>query len=171
MAIHPVRVTSAIQIAAPTLAVWAKLCDAEMPATAPCEFHLGRVGPPRPVRCELPDGPGAVGATRRCVSDRGTVTQRVTEWAEGERLAFELVAEDAGLGAHVAAMRDVFELEPAAGGGTRLTRRTEVVPCGPCPRLRGLALAVAVRRVHRFTMRGFQRAVEDVERGAAADEA
>ena len=161
MAARPVRVTSAIQIAAPVPAVWATLCDADMPATAPCEFRLGRLGPPRPVRCELPDGAGGVGATRRCVSDRGTVTQRVTEWAEGERLAFELVAEDAGLGAHVAAMRDVFELA-GAGGGTRLTRRTELVPRGPCPRLRGLALAVAVRRVHRFTMRGFQRIAEAV---------
>ena len=89
MTVRPVCVTSEIRIAAPVHAVWATLCDAEMPATAPCEFRLGPFGPPRPVRCELPDGPGGVGATRRCVSDRGTVTQRVTEWAAGERLALQ----------------------------------------------------------------------------------
>ena len=161
MTVRPVCVTSEIRIAAPVHAVWAALCDVEMPATAPCEFRLGRFGPPRPVRCELPNGPGGVGATRRCMSDRGTITQRVTEWAAGERLAFELMTEDAGLGVHVAAMRDVFELT-VAGGGTRLTRRTELVPRGPCPRLRGLALGFAVRRVHRFTMRGFQQVAEAV---------
>lgn len=162
MTVRPVCVTSAIEIAAPRSAVWARLCDAEMPATVPCEFRLGPFGPPRPLRCELPEGVGGVGATRRCVSERGTVLQRVTEWRAGERLAFELIAEDAGLGAHVAAMRDVFELAPGAAGGTRLTRRTELLPRGPCPRLRGLALAVALRRVHRFTMRGFRHVAEAV---------
>ena len=140
MMASPVCVTSAIEIAAPRSAVWARLCDAEMPATAPCEFRLGPFGPPRPLRCELPEGVGGVGATRRCVSERGTVLQRVTEWRTDERLAFELA--------------------PGAAGGTRLTRRTELVPRGPCPRLRGLALAVALRRVHRFTMRGFRHVVE-----------
>ena len=162
MTARPVHVMSEIQIAASPSTVWAPLCDADMPATAPCEFGLGRFGPPRPLRCELPDGTGGVGATRRCVSDRGAVLQRITEWREGERLAFELVAEDAGLGAHVSAMRDAFELAPGIHGGTRLIRRTELVPRGPCPRLRGLALTVAVRRVHRFTMRGFQVVAEAV---------
>lgn len=159
-AMHPVSVTSSVEIAALPGAVWARLCDADMPATAPCEFRLGPLGPPRPVRCELPEGPGGVGATRRCVTTRGTVAQRVTEWVEAERLAFEMVSEDSGLGAHVAAMRDVFLLAPDASGRTRLTRRTELVANGPCPRLRGLALAVAVRRVHRYTLRGFKAAAE-----------
>lgn len=159
-AARPVRVTTSVEIAAPARVVWARLCDADMPATAPCEFRLGRLGPPRPVRCELPAGHGGVGATRRCVTTRGVVAQRVTEWVEEERLAFELVAEDAGLGAHVAAMRDAFLLAPTAAGGTRLTRCTELVPHGPCRRLRGMVLAVAIRRVHRFTMRGFRLAAE-----------
>ena len=156
-----VRVSSSVQIAATPQDVWAVLCDARMPLTAPCEFRWGPLSPPTPVRCELPDGHGGVGTRRRCVTDRGTVEQQIVEWAVGERLAFELVAEDTGLSRHVRSMRDVFALEPAAAAGiTLLTRSTELEAAGPCPRLRGLALSVAVRRVHRFTLRGFKAVAE-----------
>lgn len=154
-------VTTTIEIEAAAAAVWVRLCDADMPATAPCEFSLGRFGPPRPLRCELPEGVGGVGAARRCVTDRGVVEQRVTDWVVNTRLAFEVVAENSGLGPHVIAMRDVFDLRPIVGG-VQLTRRTELVPRGPCPRLRGVALKLAVRRVHRYTMQGFKAAAEAV---------
>ena len=157
-----VSVTTTVEIEAAAAAVWVRLCDAEMPVTAPCEFRLGRFGPPRPLRCELPDGVGGVGAARRCVTDRGVVEQRVTDWVVNTRLAFEVVAENSGLGPHVIAMRDVFDLRPIVGGGVQLTRRTELVPRGPCPRLRGAALGLAVRRVHRYTMQGFKAAAEAV---------
>jgi hypothetical protein len=155
-----VRISTALDIAASPSTIWSRLCDAQMPATTPCEFRLGVFSPPRPLACELPTGVGGVGATRRCVSDRGTVIQRITAWSVDERLAFELVSEDAGLGAHVREMRDVFELTSLPGGATRLTRTTELVPAGPCPRLRGLALSLALRRVHRFTMLGFKSVAE-----------
>ena len=150
-----IAVETTVEIAAPPAAVWARLCDAQMPATAPCEFRLGRLGPPQPIRCELPSGVGGVGQERRCVTTSGVVTQRITAWADREHLAFEVVAEDAGLGVHVRAMRDDFWVAPLASGRTRLTRRTALEPRGPCPRLRSIALRFAIQRVHRFTMRGF----------------
>lgn len=150
-----IAIETTIEIEAPPPAVWARLCDARMPATAPCEFRLGPFGPPQPMRCELPTGAGGVGQERRCVTARGVVTQRITAWAELEHLAFEMVAEDAGLGRHVSAVRDDFWVTPLTGGGTKLTRRTSLEPRGPCPRLRGVALRLAIQRVHRFTMRGF----------------
>jgi hypothetical protein len=129
-------ISTGIRIAAQPMVVWARLCDSETPATAPCEFRLGRpLGLPQPISCELPDGPGGVGATRRCVSDRGIVNQRITEWWPGERLAFELESEEANLGRHVVSMRDVFELH-SDREGTRLVRRTTFRPAGPFPRLR-----------------------------------
>lgn len=133
-----------------------------MPTTTPCEFRLGFLSPPRPLSCELADRAGGVGATRRCTSDRGTVTQRITEWRVDERLAFEVESETAGLGAHVLAMRDTFDLVPLSAASTRLTRRTDLVPAGPCPRLLGFALALALRRVHRFTLRGFKTLAEAI---------
>lgn len=157
-----VAIETTVDIAAPPAAVWARLCDADMPATAPCEFRLGRLGPPRPVRCELVGPIGGVGEERRCITSRGVVTQRITTWRVAEHLAFELVRESAGLGAHVRTMRDDFWLAPLAPGWTRLTRRTALDPRGPCARLRGIALAIAVRRVHRFTMDGFARAAAAV---------
>lgn len=160
MTTRPVRISTALEIAASPSTVWSRLCDAEMPATTPCEFRLGVFSPPRPLACELPSGAGGVGATRRCVSDRGVVLQRITDWSVNERLAFELVSENAGLGTHVREMRDVFELTPLPQGATRLERTTELVPAGPCPRLRGFALALALRRVHRFTMHGFKSLAE-----------
>ena len=150
-----VTVETSIEIPALASAVWARLCDADMPATVPCEFRLGRLGPPQPMRCELPSGVGGVGQERRCITARGVVTQRITSWTEAEHLAFEVITEEAGLGAHVQAMRDDFWLVPLGTGRTRLTRRTALEPRGPCRRLRGLALGVAVRRIHRYTMRGF----------------
>ena len=150
-----IAIETTIEIGAPPTAVWARLCDARMPATAPCEFRLGPFGPPQPLRCELPTGVGGVGQERRCVTARGVVTQRITAWTEPEHLAFEMVAEDAGLGSHVRAVRDDFWVTPLTSGRTRLTRRTSLEPRGPCRRLRGIALRFAVQRVHRFTMRGF----------------
>jgi len=83
-------VSTGIQIAADPMVVWERLCDSEMPATAPCEFRLGRpFGVPQPIRCELPDGPGGVGASRRGISNRGVINQRITEWMPGARLAFD----------------------------------------------------------------------------------
>ena len=148
-------IETTVEIDAPPPAVWAHLCDARMPATAPCEFRLGPFGPPQPLRCELPSGVGGVGQERRCVTARGTVRQRITAWTECEHLAFEMVAEEAGLGVHVGAVRDDFWITPVAGRRTKLTRRTALDPRGPCPRLRSIALRFAIQRVHRFTMRGF----------------
>ena len=150
-----IAIETTVEIPALPAAVWARLCDARMPATAPCEFRLGRLGPPQPVRCELPSGVGGVGQERRYITARGGVIQRITSWVEAEHLAFEVVTEDAGLGVHVQAMRDDFWLAPQVSGCTRLTRRTTLEPRGPCPRLRGVALRFAVQRVHRFTMKGF----------------
>ena len=157
-----VRVSSSIQISAAPEKVWAVLCDARMPLGTPCDFSLGPFGPPKPVHCELPDGEGGIGARRRCVTDRGVVEQRIVEWSVGRRLAFDLVSDDVGLARHVQWMRDVFELTPSdeSAGTTVLMRATELGPAGPCPRLRGLALSLAIRRVHRFTLRGFKTAVE-----------
>lgn len=150
-----IAIETMVEIDASPAAVWARLCDAQMPTTAPCEFRLGPFGPPQPMRCELPTGVGGVGQERRCVTARGAVTQRITAWTECEHLAFEMVAEDAGLGVHVRAVRDDFWVSPLATGRTKLTRRTSLEPRGPCPRLRGVALRFAIQRVHRFTMRGF----------------
>jgi hypothetical protein len=157
-----VRVASSIEVKALPEAVWAVLCSAQMPVTAPCEFRFGSFSPPTPLRCELPEGRGGIGSRRRCVTDRGIVEQRIVEWTEGERLAFELVADTAGLNTHVRSMRDVFVLKQALGpdGPTTLTRFTDFEPQGPCEQLRGFALSLAVRRVHRFTLRGFKAAVE-----------
>lgn len=151
-----ITVETSIEIAAPVTVVWARLCDADMPATAPCEFWLLRpFGMPQPLRCELPTGAGGVGQTRRCITSHGSITQRIIAWKEAEHLAFELIADTAGVTAEVHTLRDDFWLQPVAPLRTRLTRRTILEPRGPCPRLRGLGLRFAVRRIHRFTMHGF----------------
>jgi hypothetical protein len=71
-------------------------------------------------------------------------------------------SEEAGLSRHVRKMRDVFRLErsTASAGRTILTRSTDLDAAGPCPWLRGVALSVAIRRIHRFTLRGFKTIAE-----------
>ncbi|MGK5440326.1 hypothetical protein ACSNN7_00605 [Micromonospora sp. URMC 105] len=117
-----------------------------------------RLGAPTPVECFLSAGPGAVGAPRQCVSDRGVVYQRITEWSPPARLAFRMELTDLPFASCVSAMSDTFELTPAAGGrATQLTRSTRVDVRGRLRWARAVAVWIGLKAVHRFVFGDWRR--------------
>jgi hypothetical protein len=67
-----VHVSSSVEIDAAPERVWAVLCDAAMPLTAPCEFRWGVLSPPRPTGFAASRSPWRFGAftASRCAASR-----------------------------------------------------------------------------------------------------
>ena len=148
-----ITIITSVDIAAESGTIWRVLCDARLPLTAPCWFRLGV---PTPEKCAIVSESGGVGAGRHCTTNRGTINQRIIEWEESRRLAFEWVDDTVGLGSYLNHMRDTFTLEPLEPGRTRLVRRTEYEPKNTVGWLRRTILRLTVKRIHRFVMRNFK---------------
>lgn len=129
---RPVR--TSIDIAAPPEVVWRHvIAFAELPPPTETVFKLGIAYPTR-ARIE---GTG-VGAVRHCEFTTGAFVEPITLWDEPHRLEFDVVAQPRPMNEwswkeHVDAPhlddflvseRGRFLLEPARGGGTRLTGTT-----------------------------------------------
>lgn len=113
------------------------------------------LGLPRPVSCELPSAEGGEGAERRCISDRGTVIQKITEWNPSERLRFKMISTDHGWGPCVEALEEDFLLEEKSGG-TRVSRTTRIRAKGWLPRVKELGFYFGLKRVHRYVFRNWR---------------
>jgi len=148
-----ITVVTSVDIAAEPNAIWRILCDAKLPLTAPCWFRLGV---PTPEKCAIVTEAGGVGAGRRCTTNRGSINQRITQWDENERLAFEWIDDTVGLGAYLNSMRDAFTLEPLETKRTRLVRRTEYEPKDSVGWVRRAVLRLVVKRIDRYVMRNFK---------------
>jgi uncharacterized protein YndB with AHSA1/START domain len=148
-----ITVVTSVDIAAEPNAVWRILCDAKLPLTAPCWFRLGV---PTPEKCAIVTEIGGVGAGRRCTTSRGIINQRITEWDENERLAFEWVDDTMGLKDYLNRMRDTFTLESPDKKLTRLVRQSEYEPKDSVGWMRRAVLRLIVKRIHRFVMRNFK---------------
>lgn len=124
-----------IEIAAPPSVVWAALVD--MGEIGPAPSLPFRLGLAYPVRAEF-RGAG-VGGERIGVFSTGMTRERITAWEPGRRLAFDVLANPPAMrelsphkvvhAPHTVGYFDTewtsFELEPTAGGGTRLIERAE----------------------------------------------
>ena len=130
--------------------LWPLLTNSQM--TAPGCFCLGI---PRPVACELPEAEGRVGAERRCVSDRGTVTQVITEWQPPYRLRFRMVSTDHAWGRCVDSIEEEFILEQGPGG-TRMTRVTTFAARGFLRLFKEALFYVGLKRVHLFVFKNWR---------------
>ena len=94
---EPQRTTPAVQtissatlVEAPIGQVWqARGRFVSMEGPLPCLLQPGAL--PVPNRCTL-DRPG-VGGVRTCYFDKGTITQRVTEWEQPSRMSFEVTGD------------------------------------------------------------------------------
>src|SRR5262245_41981484 len=135
--------------------VWPVLCDSRIQLTPRCPvFYLGA---PRPVECRLPTGSGGVGSTRQCVSEQGTIQQRITEWVPPSRLAFRMEGTELAFARCVSNLSDTFELEPVDGRrATILRRTTNVEVSGRLRWAKGVAVYVGLKAVHRFVFRDWR---------------
>lgn len=144
-------------------AVWPLLCESEMDRSGP---FLLRLGLPRPVRCHLPDGPGGIGRERECVSDHGTVRQRILEWEPPVRLVFRMERTDLPELRPVEELVDTFDLEESSVG-TRIVRTTHVRFRTPLPPWRRALLSLGLKRIHRYVFRNWRRRLDTDPRARA----
>jgi hypothetical protein len=134
--------------------LWPLLTNSQM--TAPGYFCLGV---PRPVACELPGAAGRVGAERRCISDRGTVTQVITEWQPPNRLRFRMVSTDHSWGRCVESIEEEFTLERIPLG-TRITRVTSIAARGFLRSVKEVLFYFGLKRVHLFVFQNWRTQAE-----------
>jgi hypothetical protein len=134
--------------------LWPLLTNSQM--TAPGYFCLGV---PRPVACELPGATGRVGAERRCISDRGTVTQVITEWQPPHLLRFRMVSTDHSWGRCVDSIEEEFKLETTPFG-TQITRVTSIAARGFLPSVKEGLFYFGLKRVHLFVFKNWRNQAE-----------
>lgn len=132
--------------------IWPRLCQATMDTRRPCLF---RFGIPKPVECRLPSGHGEVGATRECVSDHGTIQQRILEWVPPTRLKFEMVSTNLSFRQHVDTLVDTFELRSLEPGSTLVIRTSELHLHGPLAWIRAPGLWIGMKQVHRYVFQNW----------------
>ena len=110
---------------------------------------------PQPKACELPNSIGGVGSERRCISDRGTVIQRITEWSPPSKLRFKMITTDHTWGPCVKSLEEDFHLEEH-NSGTRITRTTTIKATGPFSRMKELGFYTGLKRVHLYVFKNWK---------------
>ena len=117
-------------------------------------------GLPKPVECRLPDHEGGVGSTRECISDKGTIQQRITEWEPGYKLSFQLEKTDLYFGPCVESIVEQFELAETDQGGCQVTRTTTFKTRGPFAPIVSVPVFIGLKSIHRYVFRNWKRLSE-----------
>ena len=91
-----------------------------------------------------------MGATRECVSNRGTITQRITVWEPEQRLVFHMLHTDIEFCPRVSAIEDEFRLERLGEDRTRITRETHFTVSGPLQSLQRRIVKLGLSRIHKY---------------------
>lgn len=145
--------TSSTFLASPS-DMWPLLYRSKMDGDQPCYFLCGL---PKPLECRLPGETGGVGGTRECVSDKGVIRQRITEWEPAKKLSFELVQTDIYFGPCVESIVENFELAPAHGGGTVITRTTHFRFRKSYGVFAAIPMCIGLKAIHRYVFRNWRR--------------
>ena len=112
-------------------------------------------GLPQPKSCELPSGTGEVGHERRCISDRGTVIQRIIEWSPPAKLTFEMVSTDHTWSSWVESLTEEFTLVET-GEITHVTRRTTIKAMGFMSLIKEIGFYAGLKRVHLYVFKNWK---------------
>ncbi|MBM81029.1 MAG: hypothetical protein CMJ78_10605 [Planctomycetaceae bacterium] len=124
-----------------------------MEETKSCLFGLGV---PQPEQCRLPEGPGGVGSTRQCISDKGMIEQLILVWDEPLRLSFKMERTDIYFRKCVEEIVENFELVAIDEKTTKITRTTNVKLKGFLVSVKSLFLFVGLKKVHRFVFKNWR---------------
>lgn len=136
--------------------LWPLLFNSRMDEKQPCYLLCGL---PKPIECRLPDNTGGVGSTRECVSDKGIIQQRITEWNPGRKLSFELEKTDLYFGSCVKSIVEEFELTDHTRGGCQITRTTTFQVKGSLAPILSIPMFIGLKAIHRYVFRNWQRLV------------
>ncbi|PQJ29236.1 hypothetical protein [Rubritalea profundi] len=134
--------------------IWPLLTHSEM--TSQGCFCLGV---PKPMACELPNSIGGVGAERRCISDRGTVLQRILEWEPPSKLRFTMESTDHCWGPCIDSIEEEFSLRKTTAG-TTVTRTTRFVAKGWLRPIKEIMFWVGLKRPHLFVFKNWKQQCE-----------
>ncbi|WZB73882.1 hypothetical protein WJ972_21815 [Achromobacter insuavis] len=107
--------------------IWPHFLHARMDDSRPLLFRLGV---PKPISCKVLEGAAAVGHTRQCTTDRGTIDQRILILQPGERLRYQMQRSTVWCADWVGTLVDTFELRPLPGQGTEVRRTTQFEAAG-----------------------------------------
>lgn len=148
--------------------VWPHFLHARMDDTRPLLFRLGV---PKPVSCRVLEGTPAVGNTRQCTTDRGTIDQRILVLDENRRLRYRMVSSTVWCRDWVGLLEDEFTLTSIEGDKTRVERRTVFSARGIFKPVRQIGLWLALQQAHRYAARNWRRlAIAAKGRAAVATE-
>jgi len=154
----PIVVRTRHAFLSPADRVWPLLCNSKMDRRSALLFRLGV---PQPLECRLPDGRGAVGNERECVSDQGVVRQKILIWEPERRLVFRMEKSTIDSAKSVSEIEDAFLLVPN-GTGVTVFRTTTAGTVGRFRFAKKFALGIALKQVHRYVFRNWDRlAAED----------
>ena len=134
--------------------VWPLLTKSRM--DVPGLFCLGL---PQPKSCELANEVGGVGLERRCISDRGVVIQRITEWSPPTKLTFEMVRTDHTWSSDVESLQEEFTLVDA-GDKTKVTRHTTIKATGFLRLIKEAGFYLGLKRVHLYVFKNWRATAE-----------
>lgn len=134
--------------------IWPNFLHATMDRSRPLLFRLGI---PKPMSCKVLEGRGAVGNTRQCTTDQGTIDQRIVAFEPDRRLRYQMIDSTVWCRNWVGHLEDEFILTPLGDGRTQVERRTEFRARGWLKPIRQIGLWVALRQAHRYAARNWRR--------------
>lgn len=134
--------------------IWPHFLHARMDDSRPLLFRLGV---PKPISCKVLEGAPAVGHTRQCTTDRGTIDQRILVLQPDERLRYQMQRSTVWCAHWVGTLVDTFELTPLPGQGTEVRRTTQFEAAGRWRWAKRLGLWAGLRQAHAYASRNWRR--------------
>jgi hypothetical protein len=136
--------------------IWPLLCNSRIELTPPRVFWLGI---PRPLECRLREDVTDC-RTRQCISDRGTIEQRIIIWEPYRRLQFEMETTNIYFKHWITAISECFDLQRQANGVTIVTRTTDYcVRRGwwfPC----SITTWIGMKWIHRYVFQNWHNSLD-----------
>ncbi|NTF30545.1 hypothetical protein G6L88_00445 [Rhizobium skierniewicense] len=118
---------------------------------------LFRLGIPKPVSCKVLEGHGALGNTRQCTTDRGTIDQRILDYVPNRKLRYRMIDSTVWCKDWIGTLEDDFTLVPIGPNRTRVERRSDFTARGLLALVRQLALWIALKQAHRYASKNWRR--------------
>ncbi|NTJ41173.1 hypothetical protein G6L28_00985 [Agrobacterium larrymoorei] len=134
--------------------IWPHFLHARMDTSKPLLFRLGV---PKPVSCKVLEGEGAVGNTRQCTTDRGTIDQTILDYQSNRRLRYRMIDSNVWCKNWIGYLEDEFVLVPPGENITILKRHSTFSTRGPFTFMKTLALWLALKQAHRYASRNWRR--------------
>ncbi|MCX4161900.1 MULTISPECIES: hypothetical protein [Paraburkholderia] len=140
--------------------VWPHFLHAQMDSSRPLLFWFGI---PKPMSCRVLEGVAAVGNTRQCTTDRGTIDQRILQLEPNWLLQYQMQQSTVWCREWVGKLIDTFTLEALDGNRTLVRRTTEFEATGLLKVLRLVGLWAALRQAHAYAAKNWRRLAQDAK--------